>query len=101
MPKRKAVEEVVEEISADSDVADENDLEGQDESVDANSDIGDDDEEPAASSPTAPKTAKSFADLGLNTWLVDALNALSIRTPSEIQTACVPPILSGMASRSH
>ncbi|KAJ3043909.1 hypothetical protein HDV00_003948 [Rhizophlyctis rosea] len=53
-------------------------------------------DETVDSSPsTTPKLAKSFADLGLNSWLVDALKALSIRTPSEIQTACIGPILNG------
>ncbi|RUP24981.1 hypothetical protein BC936DRAFT_138865 [Jimgerdemannia flammicorona] len=37
----------------------------------------------------------SFAELGLNDWLVDSLRAMSIRAPSEIQSACIPPILAG------
>ncbi|KAG2176118.1 hypothetical protein INT43_005351 [Umbelopsis isabellina] len=37
----------------------------------------------------------TFENLGLSSWLVDALSSLSIRKPSEIQKACVPAILSG------
>ncbi|CAG8482594.1 5098_t:CDS:2 [Ambispora leptoticha] len=37
----------------------------------------------------------TFEDLGLEAWLVDALRAMSIRFPTEIQTACIPPILAG------
>ncbi|KAI8926742.1 P-loop containing nucleoside triphosphate hydrolase protein [Entophlyctis helioformis] len=39
--------------------------------------------------------SKSFAQIGLNEWLVDALKALSIRQPTEIQQACIPHILNG------
>ncbi|RKO83656.1 P-loop containing nucleoside triphosphate hydrolase protein [Blyttiomyces helicus] len=38
---------------------------------------------------------KTFPDIGLNQWLVDALAALSIKAPSEIQKACIPEILKG------
>ncbi|KAI9477666.1 P-loop containing nucleoside triphosphate hydrolase protein [Coemansia mojavensis] len=36
-----------------------------------------------------------FSDLGLDRWLVDTLAAMSIREPTEIQRACIKPILSG------
>lgn len=43
-----------------------------------------------------PRTSKqTFRQLGLDTWLVDSLQSLSIREPTEIQRACIPPILSG------
>ncbi|CAG8742812.1 1229_t:CDS:1, partial [Funneliformis caledonium] len=32
-------------------------------------------------------SAKTFEELGLNSWLVDALKAMSINFPSEIQKA--------------
>src|SRR4051794_13177955 len=38
---------------------------------------------------------KTFKELGLNSWLIDALKAMSIKFPSEIQKACIPPILKG------
>lgn len=41
------------------------------------------------------KKAVSFADLGVDDWLCDALTAMQIRAPSEIQRACIPPILKG------
>lgn len=39
--------------------------------------------------------ASSFADLGLDNWLIDSLRSLSITTPTEIQSACIPKIMSG------
>jgi ATP-dependent RNA helicase DDX49/DBP8 len=41
------------------------------------------------------KPLKTFEELGLNPWLIDALKAMSIKFPSEIQKACIPPILKG------
>ncbi|GET03738.1 probable ATP-dependent RNA helicase DDX49 [Rhizophagus clarus] len=38
---------------------------------------------------------KTFEELGLNPWLIDALKAMSIKFPSAIQRACIPPILKG------
>ncbi|KAJ1839627.1 putative RNA helicase, partial [Coemansia sp. RSA 2703] len=37
----------------------------------------------------------TFAALGLDSWLVDTLRAMSIMQPTEIQRACIPAILSG------
>ncbi|KAJ2401065.1 putative RNA helicase [Coemansia sp. RSA 2559] len=37
----------------------------------------------------------SFRDLGLDQWLVDSLSAMAISRPTEIQRACIGPILSG------
>ncbi|KAJ1836975.1 putative RNA helicase, partial [Coemansia sp. RSA 2708] len=36
-----------------------------------------------------------FSDLGLDKWLVDTLGAMSIHEPTEIQRACIKPILEG------
>ncbi|KAJ2005326.1 putative RNA helicase [Coemansia thaxteri] len=36
-----------------------------------------------------------FRELGLDSWLVDALGALAIRQATEVQQACIPAILSG------
>ncbi|KAG0213545.1 putative RNA helicase [Mortierella sp. GBA30] len=41
------------------------------------------------------KSDLSFGQLGLASWLVNALKAMSITKPSEIQTKCVPEILAG------
>lgn len=38
----------------------------------------------------------SFAELGLEPYLVRALGSLSISLPTEVQTACIPPVLSGL-----
>jgi hypothetical protein len=35
----------------------------------------------------------SFKDLGVEEWLIDSLNSISIKIPTEIQTVCVPEIL--------
>ncbi|PFX34929.1 putative ATP-dependent RNA helicase DDX49 [Stylophora pistillata] len=37
----------------------------------------------------------TFSSLGLNNWLVKQCNAVGIKSPTEIQQKCVPPILSG------
>ncbi|KAJ2759028.1 putative RNA helicase, partial [Coemansia nantahalensis] len=37
----------------------------------------------------------TFGELGLSQWLVDTLRAMSIVQPTEIQRACVQPILDG------
>ncbi|KAI8065531.1 P-loop containing nucleoside triphosphate hydrolase protein [Gongronella butleri] len=42
----------------------------------------------------APKTA-SFNDLGIDAWLVDTLHSMQIKEPTEIQRACIPPVLAG------
>lgn len=44
---------------------------------------------------TSKNPLKTFEELGLNPWLIDALKAMSIKFPSEIQKACIPPILNG------
>jgi len=36
---------------------------------------------------------KSFEDLGLSSWLIDATSSLSMKKPTEIQSACIPEIL--------
>lgn len=37
----------------------------------------------------------SFIDIGVEPWLCDTLKSMSIKEPSEIQRACIPPILAG------
>jgi superfamily II DNA/RNA helicase len=41
---------------------------------------------------------ESFSDLGIDHWLVDALAAMSIKLPTPIQAACIPPALEGHTS---
>lgn len=41
------------------------------------------------------KSQKSFSELGLSQWLVDALSSLSIHTPTAVQSSCIPQILKG------
>lgn len=54
---------------------------------------------PAATTPSngvaAPPVAESFASLGVQPFLVQALDAMAIRLPTEVQAMCIPPILSG------
>jgi len=47
---------------------------------------------PLVSSPLPP----TFAGLGASSSLVSAMNKMSIHTPTEIQAACIPPLLDGM-----
>lgn len=46
-----------------------------------------------------PKTS-SFADLGVSKSLVSSLSSMSIRTPTEVQTACIPSLLAGVSHLS-
>lgn len=46
------------------------------------------------SSATSPQT---FQELGLKPWLIQALRAVAITAPTEIQRACIPPALAGRA----
>lgn len=38
----------------------------------------------------------TFAEMGVSSSLVSAMNKMSIRTPTEIQVACIPPLIDGM-----
>jgi len=38
----------------------------------------------------------SFSSLGISTLLQSALKSMSIKSPTEIQVACIPPLLAGM-----
>lgn len=45
---------------------------------------------------SASNTQKtSFASFGISSTLLTALASMSIRTPTEIQTVCIPPLLQG------
>ncbi|KAL6596518.1 DEAD-domain-containing protein [Neocallimastix sp. 'constans'] len=60
--------------------------ENEDQNNDNESDNSDDDNE---------LLHKTFEDLGLSQWLIDATNNLSMKKPTEIQSACIPEILAG------
>ncbi len=47
--------------------------------------------------PEVPKSRQptSFADLGISTPLQTALERMSIRSPTEVQTSCIPVLLAG------
>jgi hypothetical protein len=52
----------------------------------------------ASAQPQTPKIASegtSFNSLGVDQWLCDTLKVMAIRQPTEIQRACIPPILAG------
>ncbi len=48
---------------------------------------------PAPTAATSKHT--SFSDLGISRILQAALTSMSIRMPTEVQAACIPPLLSG------
>lgn len=50
-----------------------------------------------ASSQTAesPRLPTSFSSLGISAPLQSALKAMSIKAPTEVQSACIPPLLAG------
>ncbi|KAJ3411822.1 Glycosyl phosphatidyl inositol anchor synthesis [Chytridiales sp. JEL 0842] len=43
----------------------------------------------------ATEDEKTFEDLGLHPWLLESINHLAIKNPTEIQIACIPPTLEG------
>jgi len=45
-------------------------------------------------------TIRSFPDLGVSKQIASALAAMSIRRPTEVQAACIPPLLAGNATLS-
>lgn len=47
---------------------------------------------PAATSSTTPS---SFSSFGISLPLQNALKSMSIKQPTEVQTACIPPLLAG------
>jgi len=48
----------------------------------------------------SPKHQPTFTDLGLSKWLTDQIQQMGIKSPSEIQTSCIPPILKGEVLQS-
>lgn len=46
--------------------------------------------------PTRLNVVQSFSEMGISAPLEAALRRMSIHTPTEIQAACIPPLLSGM-----
>jgi len=46
-------------------------------------------------SQSTKRTTKSFHDLGIIPPLQAALTSMSIRSPTEVQNACIPPLLQG------
>ena len=52
---------------------------------------------PSSAATLQPKTAQStgFGALGVSQQLITALSAMSIRQPTDVQTACIPPLLAG------
>lgn len=42
-----------------------------------------------------PSPSTSFSGLGISTSLQAALTSMSIRNPTEVQAACIPPLLQG------
>ena len=40
-------------------------------------------------------SGRTFESLGLDSWLVQALSAMSIKRPTPIQATCIGPILEG------
>ena len=55
---------------------------------------------------TRSSSRATFSSLGVSTPLVTALNGMAIKMPTQVQEACIPPLLSGMlfsstASSNH
>ena len=63
------------------------------------------DEHPNGKGQTSPfgsavQAGSTFESLGLSKPLISAMSGISIRSPTEIQTACIPPILQGQLHHS-
>ncbi|KAF5321390.1 hypothetical protein D9619_000348 [Psilocybe cf. subviscida] len=52
---------------------------------------------PAVAASNASTPAASFASLGISSQLQAALRSMSIKTPTKVQAACIPPLLAGNA----
>ncbi len=50
---------------------------------------------PSSATPRHESLASSYESMGISSVLISALAKMSIRTPTEIQAACMPPLLSG------
>ena len=50
---------------------------------------------PRKSLAATAKQSTSFASMGISSTLLAALSKMSIRNPTEIQAACIPPLLQG------
>ena len=50
---------------------------------------------PKGKSSSSKPLPKSFEDFGISSALLSALHKMSIRAPTEIQAACIPPLLQG------
>ena len=50
---------------------------------------------PQTAAPRSKLLPTSYEDMGISSVLVAALAKMSIRSPTEIQAACVPPLLAG------
>lgn len=46
--------------------------------------------------PQAHPPPRSFVELGVSSSLVSAMTKMSIYAPTEVQVACIPPLLDGM-----
>jgi ATP-dependent RNA helicase DDX49/DBP8 len=94
-----------EDISADEEEQDEDEnedeeddeqdgSEGDEDEAEEGDEVEEEEEEEEEEEPEF-KSTLSFGQLGLASWLVNALKAMSITAPSEIQTKCIPEILAG------
>ncbi|SRR5260221_8894411 len=49
--------------------------------------------------PTSKTRQTTFASLGISSPLQGALTGMSIKVPTEVQAACIPPLLAGKSQR--
>lgn len=53
-------------------------------------------EKPLTPRQLLPSVPPSFSSLGISAPLQSALKSMSIKSPTEVQVACIPPLLAGM-----
>ncbi|KAF9581453.1 hypothetical protein BGW38_001513 [Lunasporangiospora selenospora] len=85
--KRESDEED-EDVADEAEEQDEEEAEEEDDDEEEQDEAEDEEEDEFQSDLT-------FSELGLSSWLVNSLKAMSITSPSEIQTKCIPEILKG------
>ncbi|KAG0068444.1 hypothetical protein BGZ89_004728 [Linnemannia elongata] len=88
-------EEQEEEQNEDEDENEHEENDEQEDSEDGEDNAEEEGEEEEEEEEPEFKSTLSFGQLGLASWLVNALKAMSITAPSEIQTKCIPEILAG------
>ncbi|KAF7776205.1 hypothetical protein Agabi119p4_4598 [Agaricus bisporus var. burnettii] len=93
------IDDSLEDEEANEDEEEEEDRQSEDEPLELGGRLGSlikrKLQPPSHRSKTPHQTMGSFSSFGISSALSSALTSMSIRIPTEVQTACIPPLLSG------